>query len=74
MNEFRERCHTAKDKVVKSTAWMKLEEAWNENPLTVIAVGAGALIAVSKIIDSVSSARSRRAYAKQVDYRVRGRR
>lgn len=51
----------------------KLKEAWDENPMTVIAVGAGAILAAAKFVDAVSAAQGRRAYAKQVDYRVKTR-
>jgi hypothetical protein len=51
----------------------KLKQAWDENPLAVVAIGALAATAVAKIIDSMSAAQGRRAYAKQVDYRIRGR-
>jgi hypothetical protein len=51
----------------------KLEKAWNENPLAVIAVGAVAVTAASKLVDALSAAQGRRAYAKQVDYKVRNR-
>ena len=50
--------------------WDKLKEQWNENPLAVIAVAGLALTAVAKIVDSASAAQGRRAYAKQVDYRI----
>lgn len=53
-----------KKRIRDYTAIRQLHTAWNENPLTVIAVGAGALVAVSKIIDSLSSIQSKRAYAK----------
>lgn len=48
----------------------RLKEAWNDNPLMVIAIGALAASAAAKLIDSLSAAQGRRAYAKQVDYRV----
>ncbi len=48
----------------------KLKKAWDENPLAVIGVGVLAVTATAKIIDSVSAAQGRRAYARQVDYRV----
>lgn len=51
----------------------KLKKAWDENPVAVIAVGAFALTAVAKTVDSLSAAQGRRAYAKQVDYRVKNR-
>jgi hypothetical protein len=49
----------------------KLKKAWNENPLEVIAVGAAATLAVAKLLDAVSAAQGRHAYAKQVNYRVK---
>lgn len=47
-----------------------LKRAWNENPLLVIGVGAAAVTAASKLLDSVSAAQGRKAYAKQVNYSV----
>lgn len=44
----------------------KLKQQWNENPVGVIAVGAMAATAAAKVIDSLSAAQGRRAYAKQV--------
>lgn len=49
----------------------KLKKHWDENPLVVIAVAVGAVSAVAKLIDALSAAQGRRAYAKQVDYRVK---
>lgn len=48
----------------------KLKEAWNENPVAVIGVSAAAVMSTAKLIDALSAAQGRRAYAKQVDYRV----
>lgn len=48
----------------------KIKQAWNENPLACIAIGGLAITAIAKTIDSVSAAQSRRAYSKQVDYRI----
>ncbi len=48
----------------------KLVKEWNENPLKVIAVTVLAANAAAKLLDSVSAAQGRRAYAKQVNYRV----
>jgi hypothetical protein len=45
----------------------KIREAWNENPLLVIGVAAGFMMATSKLIDSVSGIRSRSAYAKRMN-------
>lgn len=51
----------------------KIKKAWNDNPLAVIAVGALAATAFAKVIDAMSAAQGRRAYARQVDYRVKSR-
>jgi hypothetical protein len=51
----------------------KLKKVWDENPLAVIAVSAAAVVAVAKLIDATSAAQGRRAYAKQVNYRVNNR-
>lgn len=57
------------------TTWKdQLKKQWNDNPLQVVAVGALAATAVAKILSAMSEAQGRRAYAKQVDYRVRNRR
>jgi len=48
----------------------KLKQAWDENPLAVVAIGALAVTAVAKLLDATSAAQGRRAYAKQVDYRI----
>lgn len=52
----------------------KLKRQWNENPLACIAIGAMAVSAAAKLLDAVSAAQGRKAYAKQVDYRVSNRR
>lgn len=49
------------------TALEKIKEAWEENPVAVIGVATLAVTAVAKLIDAVSSAQGRRAYAKQVN-------
>jgi hypothetical protein len=48
----------------------KIAKAWNDQPLTVIAIGAVAVTAVAKLIDATSAAQGRRAYAKQIDYKI----
>lgn len=53
---------------------IKLKKAWDDNPLAVIAIGAFAVTAAAKFVDSWSAAQGRRAYARQVDYRVTNRR
>jgi len=49
----------------------KLKRAWNENPMTVITVGASAVYATAKLIDAVSAAQGRRAYSKQVNASIK---
>lgn len=51
----------------------KLKEEFEQNPLAVLGVGALVTTAAAKLIDAVSAAKGRRAYAKQVDYRVKTR-
>lgn len=51
----------------------KLKDHWNENPLQVILIGAFAATAAAKVLDSMSAAQGRRAYAKQIDYKVKNR-
>ena len=48
----------------------KLKEYWDEDPLRVIAVGSGVVITAVAVVNAMSAAQGRRAYAKQVDYRV----
>lgn len=49
---------------------IKLKQQWDENPVAVIGVAALAVTAAAKLIDAMSAAQGRRAYARQVDYRV----
>lgn len=49
----------------------KIKRKFEEDPITVIIVGAFAATAVAKLVDAMSAAQGRRAYAKQVEYRVR---
>jgi len=53
---------------------IKLKRAWDENPLAVMGVGAAVVTAAAKLLDAASAAKGRRAYAKQVNYRIRTRR
>lgn len=50
----------------KSSALGKLKEAWDENPLMVIAVVGAALAGAGKFIDASGSLVSKWAYAKRV--------
>jgi hypothetical protein len=42
----------------------KVKEFWNEHPLETIAIGALAVTATAKLIDALSAAQGRRAYAR----------
>ena len=48
----------------------KLKQTFNDNPLATIVVIGFAATAAAKLIDATSAAQGRRAYAKQVNYRV----
>lgn len=61
------------DNVQNPTAIDRLKHAWNDNPLLVIGVATGATMAVARLIDAVSSAQGRRAYAKQVAMKAKNR-
>lgn len=52
-------------------AKMKIKQAWEENPLQVIAVGAFAATAAAKLLDATTNARNSRAWQKEVDRRDR---
>lgn len=49
----------------------RLKYEFEQNPLLVIGVGAAAITATAKLVDALSAAQGRRAYAKQVDHRVK---
>ena len=49
----------------------KLKEQATDNPALTIGAGAAAVTAVAKLVDSASAVQGRRAYAKQVKYRVK---
>lgn len=51
----------------------QIKRAWDDNPVGTLTAGALAVTAVAKLIDSFSAAQGRRAYAKQVNYRVKNR-
>lgn len=51
----------------------KIKRKFEEDPFTVIMIGAFAATAAAKLIDAMSAAQGRRAYARQVDFRVNGR-
>ena len=48
----------------------QLKRHWDENPLQVAIVGAFVATAAAKVIDALSAAQGRRAYAKQIDYKA----
>jgi hypothetical protein len=52
----------------------KLKKAWDEHPLEVIIVGTVVVNTAAKLIDAWSAAQGRKAYARQVNYRVNTRR
>lgn len=56
---------------MKLTIPPALVQAWNENPIAVIGVGALAAGSAAKLIDAVSAAQGRKAYAKQVNNSVK---
>ncbi len=49
----------------------KLRDKFNEDPVAVILVFAAAATATAKIIDAMSAAQGRKAYAKQINHKVR---
>lgn len=55
----------------KPKAIDKIKQAWNENPIGVAIVAAGVMTAAAKLIDSIGSYQSKRAYAKDAERRSR---
>lgn len=49
----------------------RLKTQAEENPLLALGAGAAALTAASKLIDSISGARSKNAYAKKMNHSVK---
>jgi hypothetical protein len=49
----------------------KIQQALEENPLTVVAVASGAALAVAKLITAVTEAKNSRTWKKEVDRRDR---
>ena len=49
----------------------KLKKRFEEDPVTVIIVASLAVTAAAKLIDSLSAAQGRKAYAQQVNYRTK---
>jgi len=52
-------------------AWNKLKEAWEENPVMVLVVGAFTATAAAKVLHEVNAAKANRTWAKEVDRRNR---
>jgi alcohol dehydrogenase class IV len=52
-------------------AWAKIQQAFEENPLTVIAVGSGAALAAAKIVQAFAEANNSRSWRKEVNRRDR---
>lgn len=48
-----------------------IKREFEQNPVGTLAVGAVAVTAVSKLLDSVSAAQGRRAYARQIDHKIK---
>ena len=48
----------------------KLKKEWDENPVQCIIVASLAATAAAKLLDAMSAAQGRKAYARQVNYRV----
>jgi hypothetical protein len=62
---------TATEGVTVKKATDKIWEAWNENPLAVIGVAAGVIIATAKLLDSVTAMQNARSWKKEVNRRDR---
>lgn len=45
----------------------KIMTQWEENPLLVITIVSGLMVASAKVVDTASSIQSRRAYARQIN-------
>ena len=56
---------------MKLTVPPALQQAWRDQPLEVLGVAALAATAAAKVIDSISAAQGRKAYAKQVNHSVK---
>ena len=48
----------------------KIKQAWDDNPIGVLIVGAFVATAASKVLDARSSARNSRAWQREVDRRI----
>lgn len=54
-----------------SDASDKIKQAWNDNPIQVAMAGAVVLTALGKFIDALAAVQGRRAYAKQINHKVK---
>lgn len=52
-----------------NNAWNRIKQAWNDNPLAVIGVGAFAATAAAKILHEVTEARNSKTWQKEVERR-----
>lgn len=52
----------------------QIKKQFDENPAQTVMVAALATTALAKLIDAVSVSKGRRAYARQIDYKIRQRR
>lgn len=70
MNETDEKVFTVRFK--KPKAWDKIKEAWDENPMLVMAVATAAIGTSAKLIEALGSIQSKRAYAKRMNKKDQG--
>lgn len=49
----------------------KLKKQIKDDPITAIAIASGAVYSLAKLIDAVTAAQGRRAYAKQIDFKIK---
>jgi hypothetical protein len=49
---------------------IKIKQAWNENPLAVIAVGTGAAIAVVKVLEANTARKNAKTWEMEVQRRA----
>lgn len=49
----------------------RLKQAWEDDPMQCMLIGAFVATAAAKVLDAASAAQGRHAYAKQVNYRVK---
>lgn len=50
-------------------AWSKIKQAWEDNPLAVITVGALAATAASKLLHEIVAAKNAKTWEREVDRR-----